>query len=223
MIDQDQNSLFDGWLAPYGLFLGIALSFAACCATGFRISQHNWFENFERFHIFINPQTGFNPTASQVRALARAEIPPDRIAVIVGGSSVMFGDGQGPDLWTNRLQELLGDQYKIINFGMRGTACGEFGAVAAEILSSDYKRLIFISHTWPGTSASPAIPDGRVPFQKFYWDAHYKGLLTHDSAREKRILELSVERKADEKFAEMHREMQLDRCLNFHQLWTTLA
>src|ERR1035438_4854995 len=52
-----------------------------------------------------------------------------------------------------------------------GMLRSEFGAVAAEILSSDYKRLIFISHTWPGTSASPAIPDGRVPFQKFYWDA----------------------------------------------------
>jgi hypothetical protein len=215
----------NGWLgkllAPYPLFLGIAAAFLACCGLGF--AGRSWpYAGFERFHRYINPQTCFYPTASQVRATAKSSLPPDRIAVIVGGNSVLNGAGQGLPLWTARLQELLGPEYKVLNLAMCGAAPGEVGGVTAEMLRTEYPRLVLITNTWPGPSGSPGEPDGGL-LRYFFWDAYYKGLLLHPPEREEGLRETARGKASDDAYDELKRGLRLDAYLSYRDLWTALA
>jgi hypothetical protein len=214
-----------GWLgkllAPYPLFLGVAVAFLSCCLLGF-VSRDRPYVGFERFHHYINPQTCFYPTASQLRATARATLPPDRIAVVVGGNSVLNGAGQGLPLWTARLQELLGDEYRVINLAMCGAAPGEVGGVTAEMLLREYPRLILITNTWAGASGRPSEPDGSL-HRYFFWDAYYKGLLLHPPDREERLREVAQNRALDDTYDELKRGLHLDAFLSYRDLWTGLA
>jgi hypothetical protein len=104
-------------------FAGVCSALVACSLAGHIVGELNPFPAFRRFHRCIGPETLYYPTASQVRAVARDQLRPDRIAVVVGGSSVFHGAGMtGDGLWTLRLQELLGEQYRVVNLGMRGAA-----------------------------------------------------------------------------------------------------
>src|SRR5262249_8702245 len=170
-----------GWLeravVPGPLFLGAAGAFLLCCVGGFLAGRRNCYPAFERFHQFINIESAYYPTASQARALARARLDPAKVAVVVGGNSVLYGTGQrGRAVWTKELQALLGERYQVINLGARGAEPSEFGATAAEMLSGEYPRLIFISDL--GSSTAPGNPDGNI-YRYFFWDAYYKGLLPH--------------------------------------------
>jgi hypothetical protein len=220
--EQQKNPFYERYLAPYALFLGIILSFGACCVAGYVASHRNCFTDFERFHYYINIGSLFYPTALQVRSLAKARLDPDKIVVVVGGSSILYGTGQRPEhLWTRKLQSLLGDRYQVINFAMPGAHLTEFGGAAAEILSCDYPRLIFL--TDPGPACTSPDPDGLGRYQYFFWDAYSKGLLTHDQPREERLAELAVDRSNNDKFAELKTQMRLDSCLYFRDLWTTIS
>jgi hypothetical protein len=214
-----------GWLGslllPYPLFLGVAAAFLACCILGF--ASRSWpYAGFERFHRFINPQTCFYPTASQVRATARAALPADRIAVIVGGNSVLNGAGQGLPLWTARLQELLGPDYQVLNLAMCGAAPGEVGGVTAEVLRDEYPRLILITNTWAGASGSPSEPDGGL-LRYFFWDAYYKGLLLHPPEREEGLREVARKHALDDAHDELKRGLRLDAYLSYRDLWSGVA
>jgi hypothetical protein len=165
----------DRFVRPRALFLGAACAFAACCLAGRLGVRHNLFDSFERFHIYVNPSTCFYPTASQVRALGRARLDPDKVAVVIGGDSIMYGVGQPlPEVWTRHLQDRLGDGYCVLNLGLWASTPHEFGAVAAEVLSADRPRLILVADA--PASAYPCVPDG-VMHPYFFWDAYYKGLL----------------------------------------------
>ena len=191
----------DNLLSPAGFFSGLALSFLACCAAGFIVRDRNCYERFERFHRFINIETQFYPTACQLRALGRSRLDTEKIAVVVGGNSILYGTGQREEaLWTKRLQELLGERYQVINLASPAALPGEFGGLAAEILARDYPRLILLADQQP--SASAGDPDGRL-YRYLFWDAHYKGLLQPDSLREERLLQLGDSRTAREEFAEL--------------------
>jgi hypothetical protein len=222
MLDQNKDPFYERYLVPYALFLGISVSFGVCSVAGIRSSRCNLFSEFERFHTYINIATLFHPTASQVRSLGRAKLDPDKIVVVVGGNSVLYGTGQRPEhVWTRKLQSLLGDRYQVINFATPGAQLTEFGGTAAEILSRDYARLIVLTNVSP---ASPAAdPDGHSLYRFVFWDAYYKNLLTPDDAREKRLAELAEERKNLSQFSEMKTQMRLDHFFYFRDLWTTLA
>src|SRR5690348_8568906 len=107
---------FDRCVAPRALLLGVAVAFAACCLAGHAAGRRNHLRDFHRFHQLISPESLYYPTVNEVCALARGRLDRDRVAVIVGGSSVLHGTGQRADqLWTDRLQALLGDDYRVIN------------------------------------------------------------------------------------------------------------
>ena len=92
-------------LAPRALFAGIAVAFISCCVAGHLASRHNYLPHFERFHRLLSPESLYYPTARQVRALGRAQLDPNKIVVVVGGSSIMHGTCQRVDhVWTKRLQ-----------------------------------------------------------------------------------------------------------------------
>ena len=226
-------TLFDRWISPGALFLGIACSFLACCAAGRWAGRHNSLHHVERFHVYLAPESLFYPTVDQVRALARSRLDPAKIVVVGGGSSILHGTCQrGPEVWTRKLQALLGDGYQVLNLGFRCAYTAEFGAVAAEVLSRDFPRLIFIADLHPGVFFPE--PDGRL-FKYFFWDAYFKGLLLPDAARDARIDELAREVAAAPPpphdphgvqpacREEVRAEMRLDSALHFTDLWNSLA
>ncbi len=227
-------TLFDRLIAPRALFVGIACSFLGCCLAGWWAGRHNCFEHFERFHIYISPETLFYPTVHQVRELARSRLDPDKIVVIVGGSSVLHGMGQSQaQLWTRKLQALLGDRYQVLNLALRGALPPEFGAVAAEVLARDYPRLLLVSDLLPIGMRSE--PDGHG-YKYFFWDAHSRGLLLPDAEREDRLRELAAGARGPapagkwvgsfpEPLAqdELERGSWLNSLCSFNDLWNTLA
>ena len=133
-----EPGLLERNLAPYPLFLGIIVSFAACCAAGLIVSRKDCIKDFVRFNVFTGPQTLMYPTASQVRSLAGAHIGPEKVIVVIGGNSILQGFGQRQDfLWTRKLQALLGDRFHVINLAMSGAFPPEFGGWAAEMLAQE--------------------------------------------------------------------------------------
>jgi hypothetical protein len=210
------------------VLLGIGLGFLTCCLAGFLASRNSTVHPFTRFHLFLSPETHYYPTVSQTRRIARDRAEPDKILVVIGGSSRLHGTGQAPDqVWTDKLQAVLGDDYRVINFGFRGAWTAEFGAVAAEVLSGDYRKLILVTDLYPGYMLTT--PDGRR-FKYFFWDAYYKGLLLPHPAREARLRELLEQHSNREAIEhdlvdreETRRAMWLDSVVSFHELWNSVA
>ncbi|MEI9897640.1 MAG: hypothetical protein WDN28_28220 [Chthoniobacter sp.] len=76
---------------------------------------------------FLEQETSYYPTASQLVAVARAQCPPtaNKTLVVLGGNSVFNGSGQKRnELWSRALQEQLGDHYQVVNFSAPGGGCG---------------------------------------------------------------------------------------------------
>jgi len=203
-------------LAPPALLLGVVCAFVGCCLAGRVVAARNCFANFRRFHPHITPQTLFYPTASEVRALGRELLDRDRIAVIVGGSSVLRGFGQAPDeLWTRHLQAELGDGYRVLNLAMNGAFPAEFGGTAAEMLARDFPRLIFLSDATlacagaaePGAATGPA----GERYRYFFWDASFKGLLPPAPDR------------GEAPGGELTRGLRLDALVYSRDLWNALG
>lgn len=216
------SEIRNGWelrLSPRALLLGAICSFLACCAAGHAVSRRNPFTEFERFHMFINPQTQFHPTVDQVRALARDSLDREKIAVIVGGSSIMHGAGQRVEhVWTKELQRQLGDEYRVLNLALASAGAMEFGGVAAEFLERDYPKLIFIASLG---SSGLTEPDGYY-YRYFYWQARQQGLLIDAPDRDNRLKQVSVG-KDGELRDELLLEMTVDRLAKAEDLWTSLA
>ena len=219
-------------LVPPALLLGVVGSFVTCCLAGRALSRRNPFVHFERFHTAINPEGLFYPTASQVRALGRDFLDRDRIAVLVGGSSILHGAGQrAEEVWTRHLQAALGDDYRVINFALPGSMPAEFGATAAEMLVSSFPRLIFVTDSFLRHATAPRLSRrglaASVPFHAYYgyffWDALFKGLLPVDPDRETALRRWIRACSADANFAEQVQGLRVDSLTYSRDLWTTLA
>src|SRR5262249_38079452 len=115
------GSSFERLLAPWALLVGVAAAFLGCCLAGHLASRRNHLHHFGRFHLMRPPEPLYYPTVGQVRQFARSHYDRDKVLVIVGGSSVLHGTGQrAGHVWTDRLQEELGDGYQILNLALRG-------------------------------------------------------------------------------------------------------
>jgi hypothetical protein len=210
-------------LAPWPLLLGAVASFAACCLLGRALSRVNVYRDFARFSPHLNSLSLYYPTASQARAIAAARLTPERIAVVVGGSSVLYGHGQGDEhLWTKHLQALLGDRYRVFNFALPGAPPADVGPVAAEAIQREHPKVIFVTNVWAGTCSEVGDADGAL-HRYFFWDAYYKGLLSRDPERVARLAELARQKKDDEAYAELKCRARLDAWLYNQDLWTTFT
>ncbi len=215
------GSAFDRLVAPWPLLVGVVAAFLACCLAGHLAGRRNHHRQFHRFHILLSPQTLYYPTPCEVRALARDRLGRDRIVVIVGGSSITEGCWQAPaDLWTLRLQALLGDEYQVINLGFMGAMTAEFGATAAEMLTRDYPRLILISDLPPGWLAPE--PDGDS-HKYFFWHAHARGWLLPGSERDAYLAARDQSEADARRVQELQAQATLDRGLSFEELWQTFG
>lgn len=206
-----------GNLKPGFVFGGVAAGFLACCAIGTYPQQHNIYGKFVRFHEAINPESGFYPTVSQVRVLAEAMLPKDKIAVVIGGDSGFLGLRQNVDeVWTGELQKVLGQPFAVMNLGMPNGP-PTVGEVTCGMLSKTHPRLVYaFSEIILGSAAI----DGGDPYRYFYWTAYYRGLLNFDPQRAK----LAVECRRAEMRTPDGQELQigafLDSLVNADDLWT---
>lgn len=208
-------------LRPSFFFVGAFAGFFACSVAGKYPQTHNIYKDFVRFHEKINPQSAFYPTASQVKALADATLPKDKIIIIIGGNSVFLGMKQNVnEVWTIELQKLLGEKFAILNLGMpNGTATG-IGAVTFEMLKKSYPRIIYAFNDIPlGTMPI----DGADPFRYFFWDAYYKGLIDFNPDRLQQVVECRKEEMRTTDGQELHIGAFLDSYVNADDLWTWLG
>ncbi|MEZ0274011.1 MAG: hypothetical protein ACAH88_03840 [Roseimicrobium sp.] len=207
------------FIVPWSLFAGVVASFVACCMAGKQTTKTHQLVHFTRFHQKLSPESLFYPTASQVQRLVLARTKKERINVIIGGGSVLQGTGQRfNEVWVDKLAELLGPDYRVVNLACRGARTGEFGAIAAEMVL-DRRRVILLTDISPGVCEDD--PDGYV-YRYFFWDAWCKRLIDQSIPRRSaRMAELRGERISNSKFAELLRGAQLDSTLYFHDLWNT--
>lgn len=159
-----------------GLIVGLVLLSLAGRATA-GVDQ---FAGVSRFHMYLNPATLFYPTANQVIAHARAAAREDQTLVIVGGSSVMFGAGQGAaELWSDVLASALGEQFGVVNLALPSGSTSEHGGVAAQALIREGRDVVFVTQIFPEVGAV----DG-VSFRYVVYDALARGMLLPSDERD---------------------------------------
>jgi hypothetical protein len=200
--------------------IGVVFSFLACCLGGRWVSRQLLYTNFVRFHQMISPQSQFFPTACQVEKLAEAQASPDQILVVVGGNSIAFGVGQREEqVWTKKLQALLGDHYRVINLAMPSGGTMEFAGVVSEILAQRHAKILFVTTANVGGAA-----DASSGFYRyFFWDAVYKGLLPNDAEHQAWVKHVMEGHTNEKTMPELQREMQVDRVVYGRDLWTAIA
>jgi hypothetical protein len=210
-------------LAPRAVLLGAVAGFISCCLVGYLGPRTNIYTGFTRFHTYTIPGTFFYPTAAQLRALGREE--PEKILVVIGGSSIFHGAGQSAEeLWTVRLQEELGNGYRVLNLAMPAGSTHELGAVTAEMLTKEHRKVIYVANV--NSLGSNADPDGAV-YRYIFWDAASKGMLQPNPERDARVAEAIAARRADPRtavtFPEFLRQVECDRVCRFQDCWTLIT
>jgi lysophospholipase L1-like esterase len=208
---------------PLPILLGAAVGFLACCVAGRVAARQQPFKNFVRFHPGIAPESHYYPTFSQTLNLARQHAKPGTVLVIVGGNSVLYGVGQrAGHVWTARLQELLGEEFVVLNLAMRGAFPHEFAGPVAERLIADGVPVVFVTLVSDGYS--PRCDwDGRV-YRTFFWDGWGKGLIPPDARRDEWLRAGFAARHAnDEQVREARRHGLVDGATYADDLWELVA
>jgi hypothetical protein len=196
--------------------LGFVGGIFVLSALGHVVAQRFAFQNFQRIHRYINPEALFYPTASELVTFAKSHVTQGQTLVILGGSSVMTGDGQGTaELWSDELAQLLGDEYAVLNYALPGGASTEHGAVAAQALLKEGYKVLYVGDT---RSAYLGSPDGyRFPY--VFWDAAYKGLLNPSPEQVERVDYHSTKGQPVVARGEIQWQARLDSALYFNDLW----
>jgi len=209
------------WLLPRVFLISVAFGFAAAAALGWLSIDRKMFGEFYRFHQLISSESFFNPTALQVRHLLD-QIPADKIVVIVGGTSRLYGVGQTPaGLWSGALQEGLGPRYRVINLALRAGRMEQFGSLAAEMLLRRGRRVILLGDLLVTETFLP--PGGVEPYGYFYPDAAARGLLLDWPPRSAAIAELRRSGTPRTEIDEGKIRAWLNVAFNFDELWTYVA
>lgn len=205
------------FLKPRYFFSGVAAGLIACSIAGQFISQHFRYNHFTRFFSSISNTLDFLPVAHELLATAQHKASTNKILVLIGGNSILRGDGQNEDeLWSLRLQKKLGNQYQVLNYGFNGAQFTAFGGVAYRILSEYYKKIIFIS-TCSFSEATDI--DGGKNYGYLFWDAYYKNLFHPNAVEAKQIKRFRSLQLKTNNGIELHLMSYLDSKLYFRNLW----
>lgn len=205
----------------HAFFAGLLLSFGLLVWAGNAVSHSGYIGEFQRFHRRIGLESYFYPTSSLLQSLALADSRPDQTLVLIGGSSVFNGIFQPRDqLWTKALQKDLGPGYRVFNFAFRGSYPTDSAAVAAEILRKQGRKVIYVADLAPGLLGEP---DGRDIYRYLFWDAHYKGLLGENPARDSYFKARNLPPADRQSFEEMKRAMRLNSFLYSVDFWNYVA
>jgi hypothetical protein len=200
------------------LLAGLAVGFIVATAAGWWVSDRAYPSGFVRLHKFVGAETNFFPTASQLRAIARAHCPRDRTLVVVAGNSILNGFGQTPGgIWSRHLQDELGGEYCVVNLATALSLIGDIGAVTMNMLRAEYPRMVLVAGTLPGVCGPPA---GSWAYGYLFWDAYWKGLLSLPDERRRVVDDWAP---IGEPLLHRVEEAKLGRRLNavlrFDELW----
>jgi hypothetical protein len=207
-----------GWIRPSWFIAGVALGSASLGFLGWSIGRTDIHPGFVRFHSMISPEGGYYPTLDEMTSIVRAKAKPGQVLVIVGGNSVLMGIWQRDvDIWSARLQELLGDKYCVVNFAYRGAAPPEGGAVVAESLRKEFPRQILIANDGVLTAVAFV---GHGPYRYLFWQAYFSGKLESYPARERRVAEYrGLGPTEHNELAESRISAWFDQVFHFNDLW----
>lgn len=182
----------------------------------------NYFKNFQRFHDFINPTSGYYPTALQVRALVKAKIPADKIAVIIGGDSILHGSGQGSkQLWSEHLERELGEPFRVLNLAFPGGGPNEHGMLAAELLRSNGQPVIYVCDSNIARFCA-TVDYTSDTYRYLFHDARAHGLLAHFLERDQALAKLD-EHEASRTYDELRYRAWANSYLGFNDFWHILG
>ncbi len=206
---------------PATLVAGILLGILGLAWAGRAVTTRDWHRDFHRFYPLIGPESMYQPTIGEMRAIVRARCRPDQILVIVGGNSIMQGVGQPVErLWTRHLQELLGDRYCVVNLAFRGSSPTDGGALVAESLRDEFPRQIYIANVPAFSTASPA---GHLDYRFMTLDALYKGWLIDFAPRQAVLADVLSHPKHYPGAREADLGARLDAWLRFRDFWNWWA
>jgi hypothetical protein len=207
-----------GWIRPRWFLAGLVLGTAALAIGGWAVSRTDYHPGFVRFHAFISPDNSYYPTLDEMCAIVRKECRPDQTLVIVGGNSILYGVWQRQaDVWSARLQKLLGDRYCVINFAMLGASPTDGGAVVAEVLRHEFPRQILIVNEAPVTAVESF---GREPYRYIFWQGYYEGRMIQSPNRDAQIREFLRGNNAERsRVLESRISIGFDEALHFRDLW----
>lgn len=172
-------------LSCWLLLGGIVLGFLGATWQGHRAAVYSKPDGFRRFHQRISPDTLYYPPYAMLEHLALARWSPGKTLVIIGGNSVLNGVGQPADeVWSLRLQELLGDSYVVVNLAFRGSYPTQAAALVAESLLERGLSVLYVANTNPpaGTGRAPGGASGYT-----YWQALHRGRLATYAPRDESI------------------------------------
>ena len=203
-------------LLAFPYFLGCGLGLLILSWFGAQVQSPRMAREFVRFHQSINVEADYFPTARQVRTIIESsrEAAP-KVYVIVGGSSVLHGSGQPPDLvWTRFLQEELGPDYQVINFAQRSGSPADFGNIAAELLLLQSRPVIFVADA---DIVSYARPLQDSFYRHIIFDAWHRGYLLPWPPRDRLLSEVAW--RGPKELREPALGSILDAALNFNDLW----
>jgi len=200
---------------------GFLCCFLALVAAGQHTANINSLAGVKRFYQQVSPEGQFYPTARQVWQLTLSQARRDKVNVIVAGSSVMFGSGQGPGgTVADRLQEALGDGYVVLNLAMRGCPLPGPGLFVAERLLKEGYPIILIGDLSLENPDRDQVPFsmGAEVYHYFYWDARFNGFLLPGQPREAGSVKTLGFHSSDKALGAL-----ANVPLAFNELWTALA
>ncbi len=205
------------YLHPPLFIGGVIVGFLCSILAGHFAAGHNMFRNFVRIHQLIGTESFFNVTALEVYRLLE-QVPPEKILVIIGGSSRFNGAGQRPqELWSRYLQERLGPNYAVVNLALRAGAADQGGSHAAEALIKAGRRVLYVAD-WGASGVGPA---GAQPqYWYFFYDALARDLLLDSPGRDRGIAELEASPGQGAVARELRLRSRLNRWFYFDDLWT---
>jgi hypothetical protein len=202
---------------PATLVAGVVLGLIVLAWAGRVLTGRDWHRDFFRFHPMIAPESMYQPTIGEMRAIVRARCRADQILVIVGGNSILQGVGQPVEkLWTRHLQELLGDRFCVVNLAFRGSSPTDGGSLVAESLRDEFPRQIYLANVPPFSAANPA---GHLDYRFLLLDAYYKGWLLDFPARQTVIDDYLAHPKEYPAARELALGARLDAWLRFRDFW----
>lgn len=207
-------------VTPHPFFAGFLVGLVLLALAGRVISGWDYLNGFKRLHRFIDPDTLYYPTASQVTAIAQSHSSDGKIVVVVGGSSVMRGDGQGDkELWSDALQSDIGDRFSVVNLAMDGGEPTEYGGVAVQALLERGIPVIYVGDLGLGGVDDPT----GLQFKYLYWDATYKGLLPDYPPRDAFIDVLARARQTQPAVTEAQMRGRVESWLYDTDLWNWIG
>lgn len=210
-------------ISPTWFVSGLVIAFVLCCLSGRALARTNLYENFHRFHNYINPTSSYYPTVSQMVSLVEKKASPEQTVVILGGNSIFYGFGQNSeDLWSLSLQQMLGDGYAVFNFAMPSSDPFEGAYWAAEALLKKHRKVIYATIAHPATTG---FPEGSDVYGYAYWDAHEKHLLVHDKVRDTVVSARVAGHNPlkQQKLFDLQLRAVLDSIFYFEDLWTAIG